>query len=98
MGQTRGSGMYDDGEVSLNRPPTDPGDQMLEDSEQQMMQEHDAVFSNRCSSEELNLGSGACFLMFLACRSIPIRVKTGSALYRVLFCAAQRLIVVWMSM
>ncbi len=43
---SRGSGMYDDGEVSLQQPPTDPGDQMLEDSED-MLQDADALVSNR---------------------------------------------------
>lgn len=39
--------MYDDGEVSLRQPPTDSGDQMLEDSED-MLQDADALLSNRC--------------------------------------------------
>ncbi len=43
---SRGSGMYDDGEVSLQQPPADPGDQMLEDS-QEMLQDADALLSNR---------------------------------------------------
>ena len=38
--------MYDDGEVSLRQPPTNPGDQMLEDSEE-MLQDADALLSNR---------------------------------------------------
>ncbi len=38
--------MYDDGKVSLQQPPTDPGDQMLEDSED-MLQDADALVSNR---------------------------------------------------
>ncbi|DBA81778.1 hypothetical protein WJX77_008673 [Trebouxia sp. C0004] len=37
---SRGSGMHDDGEVSLQQPPTDPGDQRLEDSEE-MLQDAD---------------------------------------------------------
>jgi len=43
---SRGSGMYDDGEVSLQQPPTDPGDQRLEDSED-MLQDADELVSNR---------------------------------------------------
>ncbi len=37
--------MYD-GEMSFQQPPTDPGDQMLEDSEE-VLQDADALVSNR---------------------------------------------------
>lgn len=66
MRQSRGSGMYDDGEVSLNQPPTGPRDQMLEDSEGQMMQDHGAVFSNRCAYKGVNSDPGACSPVFVA--------------------------------
>ncbi len=39
--------MYDDNDISLNQPASDAGNQMLEDSEDEMMQHADPVFSNR---------------------------------------------------
>ena len=74
--------MYDHVEVSLNQPPTGPRDQMLEDSEEQMMQDPDAVFSNRCTYKGVNSGLGACLLVCLAggCMCVWL-VKTESAVF-----------------
>lgn len=70
--------MYDDGEVSLQQPPTDPGDQMLEDSEE-MLQDADALVSNRYA--DILLGVSHVF-------SVPEYMALVLSLQRMVTCCA----------
>ncbi len=61
--------MYDDGEVSLQQPPTEPGDQMLEDSED-MLQDADALVSNRYADILLGVSHMLCVPEYVAMVSL----------------------------